>query len=132
MIDYTMDIRMRLNLGDEMPDELAARKQKVLATLIELQGEVEPITKATELLKDSDAVKDSKTFVAALTKGFEVHSLKRKSTIIKDVNLIIWTMIFSIFSFNLIGSIRPIAWANISMSAANTCSPFRICISAHW
>lgn len=76
MIDYTMDIRMRLNYGDEMPDELSARKSKVLATLIELQGEVEPITKATELLKDMDAVKDSKTFVAALTKDFEASQSK--------------------------------------------------------
>lgn len=69
MIDYTMDIRMRLNLGDEMPVELAQRKQKVLNTLIELQGEVEPITKATELLKDTDIIKDSKTFVAELTRN---------------------------------------------------------------
>lgn len=69
MIDYTMDIRMRLNMGDKVPDELAQRKQKVLATLIELQEEVAPVTKATELLKDTDCVKDSKTFVAALTRG---------------------------------------------------------------
>lgn len=66
---------MRLNIGEQMPEELAARKQKVLATLIELQQEVEPITKATELLKDSDCVKDSKNFVAALTKDFGVSDL---------------------------------------------------------
>lgn len=74
MIDYTMDIRTRLEMGDKMPEELAQRKQEVLATLIELQQEVEPITKATELLKDSDVVKDSKAFVAALTKDFGVNS----------------------------------------------------------
>lgn len=74
MIDYTMDIRMRMKYGDAMPDDLAARKQKVLTTLIELQGEVEPITKATELLKDSDCVKDSKSFIAALNKDHDVST----------------------------------------------------------
>lgn len=64
---------MRLDIGDKMPEELAQRKQEVLATLIELQQEVEPVTKATELLKDSDVVKDSKAFVAALTKDFGVN-----------------------------------------------------------
>lgn len=75
MIDYTMDIRMRLNMGENVPDDLAQRKQKVLTTLIELQAEVEPITGALDMLKDAESVKDSKTFVAALTKDYGVSNI---------------------------------------------------------
>lgn len=96
LIDYTMDIRMRLQLGDKMPDvsvpqyeqislhnqlmtflsalmqELAARKAKVLETLIQLQNEVAPITNITEKLKDSDTIKDSKAFVQEIQQEFGV------------------------------------------------------------
>lgn len=52
--------------------ELSQRKAKVLATLIELQHEVEPITKATEQLKNTESMKDSKTFVSVLQKEYGV------------------------------------------------------------
>jgi len=70
MIDYTMDTRKRLNLSQEMPEELAQRKAEVLATLKQLQSEVAPIMKATELLKNGESIKDSKTFVNALQKEY--------------------------------------------------------------
>ena len=69
-----MDIRKRLQLGDKMPDELAQRKAKVLQTLKDLQREVEPITGATELLKDSENM-DSKKFLSQLKKDFDVSIL---------------------------------------------------------
>ncbi|CAD7080826.1 unnamed protein product [Hermetia illucens] len=71
MIDYIMDTRKRLNLGDEMPEELAHRKQKVLQTLKELQAEVAPIMKATEMWKNSESAKDSKTLLNILQKQFD-------------------------------------------------------------
>lgn len=108
LIDYTMDIRMRLQLGDKMPDvsarhesksinwtlrlckpiiwflfalqELAARKAKVLETLIQLQNEVAPITNITEKLKDSDNIKDSKAFVQEIQQEFGVSFWPKQST----------------------------------------------------
>lgn len=51
---------------------MAARKAKVLATLLELQNEVAPITYATEKLKDTDHMKDSKSFLNILQKEYDV------------------------------------------------------------
>ncbi|XP_064539922.1 eukaryotic translation initiation factor 3 subunit E [Drosophila montana] len=78
MIDYTMDTRKRLNLSQEMPDELVQRKAEVLATLKQLQNEVAPIMKATDILKNGESMKDSKTFVNALQKdyNFKVEHLE--------------------------------------------------------
>lgn len=70
MIDYTMDTRKRLNLSKEMPEELVQRKAEVLATLKQLQSEVAPIMKATDILKNGESMKDSKTFVNALQKDY--------------------------------------------------------------
>lgn len=70
-----MDVRKRLNLGDEMPPELASRKTKVFETLNELKKEVKPIEEATETLKDTDSMKDSKTFLNVLQKKFHVSNL---------------------------------------------------------
>lgn len=67
-----MDVRKRLNLGDEMPPELTNRKTKVFETLSELKKEVKPIEEATETLKDTDSMKDSKTFLNVLQKKFHV------------------------------------------------------------
>lgn len=53
--------------------ELAQRKAKVLATLQELQNEVAPITYATEKLKDTDHMKDSKSFISILQKEYNVR-----------------------------------------------------------
>lgn len=53
--------------------ELAARKTKVLETLIQLQEEVAPITNITEKLKDSDNIKDSKAFVTEIQQEFGVN-----------------------------------------------------------
>ncbi|KAH8372399.1 hypothetical protein KR093_011351 [Drosophila rubida] len=78
MIDYTMDTRKRLNLSQEMPEELVQRKGEVLATLKQLQNEVAPIMKATDILKNGESMKDSKTFVNALQKdyNFKVEHLE--------------------------------------------------------
>ncbi|KAH8379745.1 hypothetical protein KR009_006905 [Drosophila setifemur] len=78
MIDYTMDTRKRLNLSQEMPEELVQRKAEVLATLKQLQNEVAPIMKATDILKNGESMKDSKTFVSALQKdyNFKVEHLE--------------------------------------------------------
>ncbi|EDW77090.1 uncharacterized protein Dwil_GK22114 [Drosophila willistoni] len=70
MIDYTMDTRKRLNLSQEMPEELVQQKADVLATLKQLQNEVAPIMKATDILKDGETMKDSKTFVSALQRDY--------------------------------------------------------------
>ncbi|XP_037932587.1 eukaryotic translation initiation factor 3 subunit E [Teleopsis dalmanni] len=78
MIDYTMDTRKRLNLSQDMPEELVQRKGEVLATLKQLQNEVAPIMKATDILKNGESMKDSKTFVNALQKdyNFKVEHLE--------------------------------------------------------
>lgn len=78
MIDYTMDTRKRLNLSQDMPEELVQRKTEVLATLKQLQNEVAPIMKATDILKNGESMKDSKTFVNALQKdyNFKVEHLE--------------------------------------------------------
>lgn len=67
-----MDIRKRLQLGEVMPEELQNRKMEVLAKLMELNQEVEPITAATEKLKDTEYMKDSKTFINILQKEYNV------------------------------------------------------------
>lgn len=69
MVDLTVDIRSRLNLDEEMTQELTLKKAEVLATLIELQNEVAPIMASLEDLKNIDP-KDPKTFVASLQKDF--------------------------------------------------------------
>lgn len=73
-----MDTRRRLNLSQEMPEELIQRKAEVLATLKQLQDEVAPILKATDILKNGESMKDSKTFVNALQKdyNFKVEHLE--------------------------------------------------------
>uniref|UniRef100_A0A1B0EUQ9 Eukaryotic translation initiation factor 3 subunit E n=1 Tax=Lutzomyia longipalpis TaxID=7200 RepID=A0A1B0EUQ9_LUTLO len=70
MIDYTMDTRKRLNLGEQMPEELAQRRAKVLTKLKELQNEIAPLMKIVEDLKNTDSMKDSKTLLNVLQKEF--------------------------------------------------------------
>lgn len=70
MVDYTADIRQRLNLGEGMTEELSQKKAEVLATLIELQNEVAPIMKSLDALKSTDNIKDPKTLLAVLQKEF--------------------------------------------------------------
>lgn len=68
-----MDIRARLGEDSSVvPEEMVARKANVLAKLAELQEEVAPITAATEKLKDTDHMKDSKTFLNILQKEYNV------------------------------------------------------------
>lgn len=43
------------------------------ATLVKLQEEVSQITEITEMLKDADNIKDSKTFVEEIKKEFGVR-----------------------------------------------------------
>lgn len=71
MVDYTADIRQRLNMSEAMPEELSNRKSVVLATLKELQTEVAPLMKAMELLKNTESVKDPKTLISAFQKEFD-------------------------------------------------------------
>uniref|UniRef100_A0A1B0D5V8 Eukaryotic translation initiation factor 3 subunit E n=2 Tax=Phlebotomus papatasi TaxID=29031 RepID=A0A1B0D5V8_PHLPP len=70
MIDYTMDTRKRLKLGESMPEELAQRRAKVLSKLKELQNEIAPLMKIMEELKNTDTMKDSKTLLNVLQKDF--------------------------------------------------------------
>lgn len=72
MVDYTMDIRERLNMGDELPEELSKRRANVLVKLKELQTEVAPLMKCMEELKNPDSMKDSKSIVHALQQEFDV------------------------------------------------------------
>lgn len=74
MIDYTMDIRKRLNYGDNMPEELSGRKAMVLSKLKELQNEVAPLMKTMESLKDKDTAKDPKTLISVLQKEYNVRN----------------------------------------------------------
>lgn len=62
--------------------ELAERKANVYATLVKLQEEVAQITKITEILKDADNIKDSKTFVEEIKKEFGVRLPIRKKLFI--------------------------------------------------
>ncbi|XP_053685025.1 eukaryotic translation initiation factor 3 subunit E [Sabethes cyaneus] len=71
MVDYTMDIRERLNLGNELPEELTKRRANVLVKLKELQAEVAPLMKCMEELKNPDMMKDSKSIVHALQQEFD-------------------------------------------------------------
>ncbi|CAD7003749.1 unnamed protein product [Ceratitis capitata] len=68
MIDYT---RIHANPRDA-EEELVQRKAEVLATLKQLQNEVAPIMKATDILKNGESMKDSKTFVNALQKDYKL------------------------------------------------------------
>lgn len=72
MIDYTMDIRQRLQHGDAMPEELAQRRASVLAKLKDLQNEVAPLMKKMEELKNTDTLKESKPLISVLQKEFDV------------------------------------------------------------
>lgn len=72
MIDYTTDIRQRLNLPEKMPEELQLKRQTVLAKLKELQLEVEPLMKCMEEIKSRDTMKDSKTLVSVLQSEYNV------------------------------------------------------------
>ena len=42
MIDYTVNIRKRLNLEDELPEKMEQKRTQVLGKLMELQAEVNP------------------------------------------------------------------------------------------
>lgn len=70
LIDYIVDIRKRLNMGSEIPEELIQKRALVLATLQDLNVESEPITKVIELMNDSDNIKDSATFINKLQKDY--------------------------------------------------------------
>lgn len=72
MVDYTMDIRERLSMGNELPEELSKRRANVLVKLKELQTEVAPLMKCMEELKNPDSMKDSKSIVHALQQEFDV------------------------------------------------------------
>lgn len=61
MIDYTMDIRKRLNMGDGLSEDLIQRRENVIAKLKELQLEVAPLMKCMEELKNRESMKDSKS-----------------------------------------------------------------------
>lgn len=72
LIDYIVDIRKRLNLGSEIPEELSQKRALVLATLQDLTVESEPITKVIQLMDEADNIKDSSTFINRLQTDFGV------------------------------------------------------------
>lgn len=72
LIDYIVDIRKRLNMGSEIPEELIQKRALVLATLQDLNVESEPITKVIKLMNDSDNIKDSATFISKLQTDYGV------------------------------------------------------------
>ncbi len=72
MIDYTTDIRQRLNLSEKMPEELIQKRANVLTKLKELQQEVEPLMKCMEDIKTRDTMKDSKTLINVLQTEYNV------------------------------------------------------------
>lgn len=126
LIDYTMDIRTRLGMDSVVPEELAARKAKVLATLSELTAEVAPITAATEKLKDTDHMKDSKTFLNILQKEYDVSATKLPTL----AHLIDYALFTPAHSSRTSGCRAPTRWASTCTSAAATRSPSRTCTSA--
>lgn len=75
-----MDIRERLNMGKELPEELSKRRANVLVKLKELQTEVAPLMKCMEELKNPDSMKDSKSIVHALQQEFDVSLCNFKSS----------------------------------------------------
>lgn len=76
MIDYTADIRQRLELPEKVPEELNLKRATVLAKLKELQLEVEPLMKCMEDIKTRDSMKDSKTLINVLQTEYDVKSMK--------------------------------------------------------
>jgi translation initiation factor 3 subunit E len=73
MIDYTMDIRKRLNMGDGLSDDLIQRRENVIAKLKELQLEVAPLMKCMEELKNRESMKDSKTLMNVLQNEYNFN-----------------------------------------------------------
>lgn len=152
MIDYTMDIRRRLDLGDEPPEvnifflkskdkftsificlfvmkDLIQRKHKVLATLVELQNEVKPITKAIEISEDSNNdVKDTKQFLLILQKEHDVSS---NIVYILQIYINLKQKLIC-FSLKSNGLIVPIKWVNIFMNVDGIPKPFHIYIFVFW
>lgn len=72
MIDYTADIRERLELPEKVPEELDLKRATVLAKLKELQLEVAPLMKCMEDIKTRDSMKDSKTLINVLQTEYDV------------------------------------------------------------
>lgn len=111
---------------------MAERKANVYATLVKLQDEVSQITEITEILKDAENIKDSKTFVEEIKKefGVSIHEIKTSSS--ERGILINHFLSFLLNSTSQNGLKRLIAWANISTSAVNTCNRYRIYTFARW
>lgn len=73
MIDYTTDIRQRLELEEKLPEELIQKRANVLAKLKGLQADVEPLMNCMEEIKSRDSMKDSKTLINVITTEYEVN-----------------------------------------------------------
>lgn len=95
LIDYIVDIRKRLNLGSEIPEELSQKRALVLATLQDLNVESEPITKVIDLMDDSDNIKDSATFINKLQKDYGVSESTRRVERVRSVKSIILVLFCS-------------------------------------
>lgn len=122
-------LNLMYNFFPNNQKELAERKADVYATLVKLQDEVKQITEITEILKDADNIKDSKTFVEEIKKEFGV-SLKLTN---RHWGIYFnWKWIWYIFSINRNGLKKHIEWENIYMNAVNICNRYRICTFAHW
>lgn len=126
--------------------ELVERKANVYATLEKLQEEVKQITEITEILKDADNIKDSKTFVEEIKKKFGVSSQECAMATAIQLDwltarhvmriIVVVVVVFSVqrplFSTNQTGPKRRIAWASTCTSAVATSNRLRTCISVRW
>lgn len=72
MIDYTSDIRKRLNLPESMPEELNTKRQTVLDKLKELQTDIKPLMDCIGEIQKSDSMKDSKMLVNVIQSDYNI------------------------------------------------------------
>lgn len=78
MIDYTTDIRKRLDLSEVIPDELVQKRQTVLAKLMELQDIIQPLKDCIAEIQARDQgrdVKDSKALVNVIQTEYKVRRI---------------------------------------------------------
>lgn len=73
MIDYTTDIRKRLNLSESVPEELVLKRQTVLEKLKELQADIKPLMDCIGEIQARDTMKDSKMLVNVIQTEYKVR-----------------------------------------------------------
>lgn len=75
MIDYTTDIRKRLNLSESMPEELTQKRQTVLDNLKLLQADIKPLMDCIGEIQARDTMKDSKMLVNVIQTEYKVNEM---------------------------------------------------------